>query len=235
MERLIDFHTHSAFSADSSSHPDDMVRRARERGLDGFVVTDHDSSEVATYFRRKGWLNDAGEPVDGLLILPGMEVSTADGHLLCVGIELPPMPGVPAGEVCAEIRRRGGVSIAAHPYDHWRSGIRESVLDTLAVDAIEVHNAATTSRSFNRRARAYAARRGLPGTGGSDSHRPPSLGCAHTRLVVPELTRDHVLDAVRRGDVRACEGAQGLRDMLMKHFHNFLRRDRAALLASLRE
>ncbi len=58
--------------------------------------------------------------MDGFLVVPGVEVSTADGHLLCIGTTLPNMLGKPALEVEAEIHARGGVAIPAHPYDRWR-------------------------------------------------------------------------------------------------------------------
>ncbi len=60
-----------------------------------------------------------------------MEVSTADGHLLCIGTTLPHMRGVGAAEVVQAIHDRGGIAIPAHPYDRWRSGIRQELLDTL--------------------------------------------------------------------------------------------------------
>ena len=41
MERLVDNHTHSCFSADSKMELDDAVRVAQEAGLQGIVFTDH--------------------------------------------------------------------------------------------------------------------------------------------------------------------------------------------------
>jgi predicted metal-dependent phosphoesterase TrpH len=95
-------------------------------------------------------------------LLPGVEVTTADGHLLCIGAELPYLKGKPAREVCDIIHQRGGLAIPPHPYDLFRAGIRFSTLETLPVDAIEVFNAATTLRRYNRYAFKYAQIRSLP-------------------------------------------------------------------------
>ena len=51
------------------------------------------------------------------------------------------------------------MAIPSDPYDHWRAGIPEVVLDTLGLKAIEVFNAAA-KKEYNERALAYATRRG---------------------------------------------------------------------------
>ena len=62
------------------------------------------------------------------------------------------------------------LTIPPHPYDLFRAGIRFPVLETLPIDAIEVFNAATTLRRYNRKAFKYAQERGLPMTAASDAH-----------------------------------------------------------------
>src|SRR6266513_3497170 len=105
--------------------------------------------------------------------------STADSHLLCIGAELPYLKGRPAREVCDIIHQRGGLAIPPHPYDLFRAGIRFSILETLQVDAIEVFNAATTLRRYNRYAFKYAQIRGLPMTAASDAHHAAAVGTAY--------------------------------------------------------
>ena len=137
-----DLHVHSYFSADAASAPEELIETARARGLSGIAITDHDTCEAHEYLIEKGLERLDGQHVDGFLVVPGMEVSTADGHLLCVGTTLPVMRGEPAAEVVKAIEDRGGLAIPSHPYDHWRAGIREEILDTLDLKAIEVFNAA---------------------------------------------------------------------------------------------
>ncbi len=40
-------------------------------GLDGFAITDHDTSEAVEYFRNLGAFDLTGVAVGGLLIIPG--------------------------------------------------------------------------------------------------------------------------------------------------------------------
>ncbi|RFS84881.1 PHP domain-containing protein [Actinomadura spongiicola] len=73
----IDLHSHSDAS-DGTRPPAEVVRRARERGLDVLALTDHDT--VA------GWDEAAAALPDGLTLVPGIELSCAQGgrslHLL---------------------------------------------------------------------------------------------------------------------------------------------------------
>ena len=153
----IDLHTHSFFSGDGISSPEDMITAARAKGLHGIAITDHNTCDAVNYLLQKGLMRLDGLPVDDFLILPGVEVTTADGHLLCIGAELPYLKGKPAREVCDIIHQRGGLAIPPHPYDLFRAGIRFSTLETLPVDAIEVFNAATTLRRYNKYAFKYRA------------------------------------------------------------------------------
>ena len=156
---------------DGVSSPEDMVASAKAVGLQGLAVTDHNTSEAIDDMMAKGLVRADGQPVDGFLVLPGIEVTTAEGHLLCLGCSLPSsLKGLPAKEVCRLAHAAGGICVAPHPYDLFRAGIRESVLDTLPLDGLEAFNAATTLRRHNRKAYQYALRRGLPMTAGSDAH-----------------------------------------------------------------
>ena len=153
----VDLHTHTFFSGDGVSSPEENIAAAREKGLHGFAITDHNTCDAITYLLEKGLMREDGQPVDGFLIIPGVEVTTAEGHLLCIGTTLPYLKGKPAREVCEIIHERGGLAIPPHPYDLFRAGIRFPVLETLPIDALEVFNAATTLRRYNRYAFKYAS------------------------------------------------------------------------------
>jgi len=182
MEYRVDLHTHSFFSGDGVSSPEAVIEAARARGLHGFALTDHNTCEGTDYLIEKGLMRADGLPVDGFLILPGVEVTTEEGHLLCIGATLPNMKGRPAIKVCEAIHAAGGLAIPPHPYDLFRAGIRRAVLDTLPIDALEVFNAATTFRRYNRRAFEYARWRNLPMTAASDAHHAAAVGTAYTIL-----------------------------------------------------
>jgi len=218
----IDLHTHSFFSGDGVSTPEELIAAARAKGLHGLALTDHNTCEGMEYMLRKGLMREDGLPVDGFLAIPGVEVSTSDGHILCVGVTLPNMKGRPAAEVCKAIHERGGLAIAPHPYDYLRSAIGEAVLKTLPVDAVEVYNAATTFQYCNRKAHAYAEAAGLPMTSGSDAHHERSIGTAYTILETEELTLANVLRQIV-GKNRLVENPLTPRDKIVKTWNNWMR------------
>ena len=177
-----DLHTHTFFSGDGVSSPEDLIAAARAKGLHGIAITDHNTCEAVNYLLEKGFMRLDGQPVDNFLVLPGVEITTADGHHLCIGAELPYLKGKTARDVCEMIHQRGGLAIPPHPYDLFRAGIRFSTLEALPVDAIEVFNAATTLRRYNRYAFKYAQIRGLPMIAASDAHHAATVGTAYTIL-----------------------------------------------------
>lgn len=196
MPLKIDLHCHSFFSGDGVSSPEDLIAAAKAKGLHGFALTDHNTCDGYYYLVDHGLAREDGRPVDGFLVLPGVEVTTAEGHLLCLGATLPVLRGAPAAKVCELIRAHGGLAIPPHPYDFFRAGIREPELDRLPIDAIEVFNAATTFKRYNRQAFDYARARKLPMTAGSDAHDAAALGTAYTILPTDDFSVRGVLAQV---------------------------------------
>jgi hypothetical protein len=198
MLHRFDLHVHSFFSSDAASSPEELIAAARARGLSGIAITDHDTCEAHNYLVENGLARTDGLPAHGFLVVPGVEVSTADGHLLCIGTVLPDMRGKPALDVMRAIEDRGGVAIPSHPYDHWRAGIREEVLDQLNLKAIEVFNAAA-KKEFNQQALAYAAGRGLSMTASSDAHHASAVAVSFTHFELDDLNLADLLRAIRKG------------------------------------
>ncbi|HRJ70885.1 MAG TPA: CehA/McbA family metallohydrolase [Terrimicrobiaceae bacterium] len=222
MLHRFDLHIHTYFSADAASSPEEVIAAAKARGLSGIAITDHDSCEAHEYLLAKGLEREDGEPVDGFLVVPGVEVSTADGHLLCLGTTLPPMHGEPAPAVVAAIHERGGIAVPAHPYDRWRAGIRQEMLDQLEIYALEVFNAAVTNRSYNLQALAYARSRGLSMTASSDAHHASAVAVSTTTFDLETLRLSDLLAALRTGGVP--EGKYlSFREAMKKHFGNWFR------------
>ena len=196
----IDLHTHSFFSGDGVSSPEQLIAAARKKGLHGFAITDHNTCEAVDYMLEKGFMREDGGAVDNFLIIPGVEVTTAEGHLLCIGTTLPYLKGRPAREVCEIIHDRGGIAIPPHPYDLFRAGIRFQTLETLPIDALEVFNAATTLRRYNRYAFKYAQVRGLPMTAASDAHHEAAVGTAYTIVNTDNFSVKGVLAQILKGN-----------------------------------
>ena len=222
MRHAFDLHLHTHYSADACGSPEVMIAAAKERGLSGIAITDHNTCEAVDYLTKEGLIREDGLPVDGFLVIPGVEVSTADGHLLCLGITLPNMKGAPALEVAAAVKQQGGICIAPHAYDSFRAGIREEILDQLDLAALETFNAAVTLRGFNAKAAAYATRRGLAGTAASDAHHASAAGICSTAYDLTELSVSAVLDAISRGGERN-ENYLSFSESMKKNFGNWFR------------
>jgi predicted metal-dependent phosphoesterase TrpH len=218
----IDLHTHTFFSGDGVSSPEDLIAAARAKNLHGVAITDHNTCDAITYLLDKGLMRMDGLPVDDFLILPGVEVTTAEGHLLCIGATLPFLKGTPAQTVCDMIHERGGLAIPPHPYDLFRAGIRFSTLEKLPVDAVEVFNAATTLRRYNRYAFKYAQIRGLPMTAGSDAHHAAAVGTAYTILNTEDFSVKGVLTQIVKG-TELNQQYLTPRDSIRKTWNNWLR------------
>ena len=223
MSFRIDPHVHSHFSGDGVSSPEAIIRSAKKAGLDGFALTDHNTCDGCRHLRDKGLIREDGEAVDGFLVIPGVEISTAEGHLLCLGVWLPNgLKGIPAREAIAMVRAQKGVAIPAHPYDRMRAGIRESHLDALEMDALEVFNAATALQRHNESAKTYATRRGLPMTAGSDAHYHRAVGRSYTVFPAAALNVNSVLSSLHKGTTLHC-APLGTLESLRKTFFNWFR------------
>jgi len=222
MAYKIDLHCHSFYSGDGVSSPEEIIASARRKGLDGFALTDHNTSDGCKHLMDKGLIREDGQPVDGFLIIPGVEVTTAEGHLLCLGVILPNLKGTPALEVCRIVHAKGGIAIPPHPYDLFRAGIREAVLDTLEMDALEVFNAATTFKSFNRRAFEYAQEKKLPMTAGSDAHHHAAIGTAHTIFHTEDFSEKGILGRIGNGTELAQQYLTR-KDKFRKTWNNWMR------------
>jgi predicted metal-dependent phosphoesterase TrpH len=185
----LDLHVHTDKSSDGHTRLDELVPNIRRAGLDGLAITDHNILSTDT--------------IEEALIIPGIEISSRDGHIIGLGIRSSVPRGVSADETIREIRNLGGVSIIVHPYDLFRSAIKPDTLTTMP-DAIEVVNSGSIFHSMTwKRARAFAQKHHLPMTGGSDSHIPETIGNAFTTIEAESQTVTSVLDAIKKGATTA--------------------------------
>ncbi len=197
----IDLHNHTVFSPDSSSTVEETIASALKNGMDGIAVTDHNSI--------KGSERALALAGGRLVVVTGSEVSTADGHLLCLGIKEDIPRGLPMAETVEKVTALGGVAVPSHPF-RLGTGAGPAVLRTLKVQAIETLNGRNLN-SRNRRAERYAREKGIGSTGGSDSHGPSEVGRAFTVLEGNGLSADDVLAAIAGG---RCTGSGTGQNML---------------------
>jgi predicted metal-dependent phosphoesterase TrpH len=193
---FVDLHCHSAASFDCLARPRSQVRAAAARGITHLAITDHD--------RIDGALRARDAAPDGLTVIVGEEVKTADGDLIALFLERAVAPGRPAAETIAEVRAQGGLVGIPHPFDRFRgSMLKDPRLESIAplVDWVETHNARIVGGSGNEQAVLFARDHGLPGVAVSDAHSTTEIGVAYTILEGDPSTPAGLLDALATADL----------------------------------
>jgi len=202
----LDLHVHTNRSSDAFTSPKQLANICRNRGLDGLAITDHNVLAV--------------DSSDELLILPGIEISTRDGHLIGVGLSETVPRGLSADETLRRIKALHGVSIVPHPYDLLRSSVRPHTLE-VRPDAIEVINSSSFLHSVTwKRARKFAEKQNYPMTAGSDSHIPETIGRAYTEVESPSKDTASVLAALKSGLVTPVGRPIRASERVRKMFHS---------------
>ncbi len=191
MRAFVDLHCHTSASFDSLASPEAVLKAATTRGITHLAITDHDGIEGALRARD-------GAP-DGLTVIVGEEVKTADGDLIALFLESAVPPGRPAPETIAEVRDQGGLVGIPHPFDkHRGSMLNDPRLEAIGglVDWVEAHNARVVGGTGNERAAAFARDLGLPGIAVSDAHSSLEVGVAYTVLDGDPSTPEGLLAAL---------------------------------------
>ncbi len=170
----IDLHVHSAASHDGCASISELVAAAKQKGLDGIAVCDHDR------------FYDGPLP-DDFIVLRGCEFSTPYGHLLGIGLQNA-VENAPIPQLIQNIHACGGIAVLAHPFEHIRYADKIDEIAPL-LDGVEICNARATrkNKAANQQALDFARRHRLAIFGGSDAHTPSEVGNAYT--VVPDISR----------------------------------------------
>src|SRR5512133_384522 len=168
---LADLHMHTIYSYDGTATVPAVLKRAKQIGLDMIAITDHDEIRGAL-------LAEQLAPEFGIQVIPGVEITTAEGDLLALSIrELVPA-GLPLIETIKRVGDLGGFCIAPHPM---ATGLGMKSLSAYSIRqaqlnyeteriliGIETYNATALDRESSRGAKAWAERLGISQTGSSD-------------------------------------------------------------------
>ena len=172
----VDLHMHTDHSGDCATPVEALLGEAKARGLGAIAVTDHNEISGAL---------EAREKADGIKVIVGEEVKTADqGEVIGLFIEEKIPRGGTLQEVIAEIKRQGGLVYVPHPFDRMHAvPDYRHLLDVLDdVDAIEVFNPRVAISSFNEEAVRFAEKYRIVGGAGSDAHVTAGLGSVRIRM-----------------------------------------------------
>lgn len=201
MQLKLDLHVHTRCSHDAFTDPDVIAQIARKRGLDGIAVTEHD---LPSTYRS-----------DEILVVPGIEVSSREGHIVSLGAYEPVPKGLSADQTIELLRGQNCVIVVPHPYD-----ITSPSVDPLRlrnrVDGIETVNSSTIPFWFAKRKSEKAARTlGVSMVAGSDSHIPSTIGDSYTLLEASSPTIENVLESIRLGKTTACGSSTSIRNRIL--------------------
>jgi len=189
-----DLHIHTRYSRDGESSVEDVLRRAEAVGLDAVAITDHDTIDGALR---------ALACKSSVIVIPGTEISTKQGHLLALGVTRAFPKGLDIYEAAKQARAEGAVLILPHPFHMWRHGVGRKLKAGLSlVDAIEVFNSRYITGTANRKAALFARKLGKPGVGGSDAHHARFVGYGYT-LIDAEPSAEAILRAIKNGQTSA--------------------------------
>ena len=176
-----DLHLHTRASDGMMSVPElvDYVELATD--LDLIAITDHDETSASLaareYAARKSYR---------VQVVPGVEVTTRDGHLLALFIEERPTAFRPLLATAEWVLERGGVCLAPHPFTRWTHSLTSrtmiAALHRKLLTGVEVLNASPAGRASRARAVRFVDQYGLAAVGGSDAHMMAVVGVARTRF-----------------------------------------------------
>lgn len=204
----LDLHTHTTVGSDDARmEPEELIRRAKELGLRGVAITEHDMIWPRERF-------EALQAQTDLLLVRGVEVNTEIGHVLVYGWDdemLWPYRQLKA--LSERARAIGAVLVVAHPLRKWASqkaissGMKLPSLSELLklerwgwVDGIEGWNGKSTDME-NVLALNIAHHTGHPITGGSDAHHVEQVGASWTEFLCEVRTQQDVVEAIRNRKV----------------------------------
>ncbi len=193
-----DLHIHSIASDGTATVAAILAYASDHTDLDVIAVTDHDQLEssliacdMAARFRVQA--------------VPGMEISTSEGHLLALFLSTPVPAGMSFVETAERVRLFGGLPIVAHPMDPMARSIGSRRLREIVrqypglLAGIETDNGSQLDLRTNRTSQRLRWDTGLPGLGCSDAHILSAIGNTRTAFIghsVADLRR-----AIEHGEV----------------------------------
>ena len=177
-----DLHMHTSLSDGRGTTQQMLDYAAQYCNLDVIAITDHDVLDASLW----ACSQQGRYPFE---IVPGVEVTSAEGHVLALWVTEPIPTRMSLAETVSAIHEQDGIAILAHPLDpaitpraSWRYFRHPEVLIKIGIDAVEVLNAGAFTPGSNRLAYEVFRHMPLPHVGSSDAHMPMSIGSGLTRF-----------------------------------------------------
>lgn len=179
-----DLHIHSTYSWDGTATISAILKYVVEKtDLSVIAITDHD--EVIGALRAEQIAHHYG-----IEVIPGSEVSTAEGHLLALFIREKIPTGMSLVETARYVGKLGGLCIAAHPMAAGSPSLSaEAIRNALQVPdvaevfvGIEAINGGLFHQGSNFLATALAESLPVASVANSDSHILQTIGFGKTEF-----------------------------------------------------
>jgi predicted metal-dependent phosphoesterase TrpH len=206
---IADLHMHTIFSYDGTATVPAVLKRAKQVRLDIIAITDHDEIRGALQAEQLA-------PKFDIQVIPGVEITTAEGDLLALAIHEIVPAGLPLIETIKRVGEQGGFCIAPHPMATGMGmkslsaySIRRAQLDPEAeriLIGIETYNATTLDREGNHSAKIWAERFNIAQTGSSDAHVLEAIGLGTT--IFPGSTISDLVAALWMGTTLVQKGPE---------------------------
>jgi predicted metal-dependent phosphoesterase TrpH len=178
-----DLHIHTTYSMDGTASVCQVLEASVRAGLDVIAITDH--NEVRGSLEARDLC--AGYGVE---VIPGVEVSTREGHLVALFVERNISSGMSLTDTLLHIREMGGLAIAAHPQQPVPNSlplesIHKALEHPLARETllgIEVCNMNPSHSPFNLNSQKIAVGLPLAHIASSDAHLASMIGAGVTHF-----------------------------------------------------
>jgi predicted metal-dependent phosphoesterase TrpH len=183
-----EFHCHTVYSRDSSNRILQLLRKAKERGIERLAITDHNTIQGAL----------KAKELDPERVVVAEEILTTHGELLGYFLEEEVPRRLSPMEAIDRLKKQGAFIVVPHGFDRRRHGWRMEDLEEILphVDALEVFNARCLNPRTNQMGRAFAEEHGFAMIAGSDAHSVVELGLASVWLPVFD-TSDELREALK--------------------------------------
>ena len=169
----VDLHTHTRHSHDSWTSVPELIRAARDAGIDRVAVTDHNVIEGA-------WEAKQLAPE---LVIVGQEVFTAErADVIGLYLRERVRPFMSVADTIKAIHDQGGVAYIPHPFAYLYGVKRRVEVSLAGADVVEGYNSRAFLPWWNARAIREARRRGIPIAAGSDAHFSWEIGRAYATM-----------------------------------------------------
>jgi predicted metal-dependent phosphoesterase TrpH len=170
-----DLHIHTQYSMDCQTPLDKILNRCQELGINCIAIADHGTAEGALKMQQ----------IAPFKVIVAEEILTTEGEIMGMFLKETIPGGITPQEAVKRIREQDGLVNIPHPFETIRgSALKDRVIDEISgdIDLIEVLNSRSPFPLNSNKARAFAAKHGIPGVAGSDAHSISEIGNAYIEM-----------------------------------------------------